>query len=64
MWFVCLIAGAAFGFILCAFLSSDKDRCDTCKYRKIGINAFTGEMQEPCNMCCHKYQDFYTEIQT
>lgn len=60
IWF---ILGCAFGFVLWALFAGGKgEPCDTCKYRKIGVNAFTGEMQEPCNQCCHKYQDHYEEI--
>ena len=60
IWF---FVGGILGFIVCALFAGGKeDSCDTCKYRKIGVNAFSGEMQEPCNQCCHKYQDHYEEI--
>ena len=57
------IIGTVFGFIIFGILSGSKaEPCESCKYRKIGVNAVSGAMQEPCNSCCHKYQDHYEEI--
>ena len=57
------VFGAVFGFAVCAlFAGSKPEPCESCKYRRIGVNAVSGAMKEPCNSCCHKYQDHSEEI--
>ena len=67
---VAFLIGAGAGalvsfFVLALFIGSkmEENPCDTCKYRKVGVDPISGELSFPCKNCCNQYPDNYSEVQ-
>lgn len=61
-----LAFGAVCGVAVIAVIigaKANENPCETCKYKKIGVDILTGELQFPCNRCCNQYPDNYTEVE-
>ena len=59
----CAVGAIVLALFLGLCAANTEKPCNTCKYRRMGTNTITGEIQEPCCRCCHKYEDLYVEVQ-
>lgn len=66
---VAFLIGALIGAVFSALFllmtigaRANKNPCDTCKFKKVGVDVLTGELQFPCVRCCNQYPDLYSEV--
>ena len=59
-----LALGVLLGVIILGIIAGGKEDekpCETCKYQKIGVDILTGDLLYPCNSCCYRFPDLYSE---
>ena len=59
------LVGSLITFLVMAIwigAKANENPCDTCKYKKVGVDILTGELQFPCARCCNQYPNLYSEV--
>lgn len=61
-----VLIGAVFSALILLTIigaKSNQNPCDSCKFKKVGVDIITGELQYPCIRCCNQYPDLYLEVE-